>query len=72
MFSVALTVYRFHARDLHLVRGRHGKGRGAVPRVGRRADPGGCARPRPKPIIERQFEIEFLDAGVETFGFTVG
>ena len=27
---------------------------------------------QPTPIIERQFEIEFLDAGVETFAFTFG
>ena len=27
---------------------------------------------QPKPIAERQFEIEFLDSGVETFAFTFG
>ena len=27
---------------------------------------------QPKPIIDRTFEIEFLDAGVETFAFTFG
>jgi len=27
---------------------------------------------QPKPIAERQFEIEFLDAGVEAFAFTFG
>jgi thiol-disulfide isomerase/thioredoxin len=27
---------------------------------------------QPKPIADRQFEIEFLDAGVETFAFTFG
>ena len=27
---------------------------------------------QPKPIAERQFEIEFLDAGVQTFAFTFG
>ena len=27
---------------------------------------------KPKPIVDRQFEIEFLDAGVETFAFTFG
>jgi hypothetical protein len=26
----------------------------------------------PHPIVERQFEIEFLNAGVETFAFTFG
>jgi len=27
---------------------------------------------QPKPIVDRQFEIEFLDAGVEAFVFTFG
>ncbi|MGH9200011.1 MAG: hypothetical protein ACRD2A_02100 [Vicinamibacterales bacterium] len=27
---------------------------------------------QPHPIVDRQFEIEFLDAGVETFAFTFG
>ena len=27
---------------------------------------------RPKPIVDRQVEIEFLDSGVETFAFTFG
>jgi hypothetical protein len=27
---------------------------------------------QPKPIADRQVEIEFLDAGVETFAFTFG
>ncbi len=27
---------------------------------------------QPKPIVDRRFEIEFLDAGVETFAFTFG
>ena len=27
---------------------------------------------QPKPIVDRQFEIEFLDAGVETFAVTFG
>jgi len=27
---------------------------------------------QPNPIVDRQFEIEFLDAGVETFAFTFG
>ena len=26
----------------------------------------------PMPIVDRHFEIEFLDAGVETFAFTFG
>ena len=27
---------------------------------------------QPKPIVDRQLEIEFLDAGVEAFAFTFG
>ena len=27
---------------------------------------------QPGPIVDRQFEIEFLDAGVEAFSFTYG
>ena len=27
---------------------------------------------QPKPIVDRRFEVEFLDAGVETFAFTFG
>ena len=27
---------------------------------------------QPEPIVDRQFEIEFLDAGVEAFDFTFG
>ena len=27
---------------------------------------------QPKPIVDRQFEIEFLDSGVGTFVFTFG
>jgi hypothetical protein len=27
---------------------------------------------QPKPIVDRTFEMEFLDAGVETFAFTFG
>jgi hypothetical protein len=27
---------------------------------------------QPKPIVDRQFEIEFLDDGVETYVSTVG
>jgi hypothetical protein len=26
----------------------------------------------PKPIVDRQFEIQFLDAGVEAYVFTFG
>jgi hypothetical protein len=27
---------------------------------------------QPKPIVDRQFEIEFLDSGVQAFAFTFG
>jgi hypothetical protein len=27
---------------------------------------------QPQPIVDRQFEIEFLDSGVATFAFTFG
>jgi hypothetical protein len=27
---------------------------------------------QPKPIVDRQFQIEFLDGGVETLAFTFG
>jgi hypothetical protein len=27
---------------------------------------------QPKPIVDRQFEIEFFDPGVEVFAFTFG
>ena len=27
---------------------------------------------QPKPVVDRSFEIEFLDSGVETFAFTFG
>jgi Thioredoxin like C-terminal domain len=27
---------------------------------------------QPKPIVDRQFDIEFLDSGVEAFSFTFG
>jgi len=27
---------------------------------------------QPKPIVDRQFEIEFLDSGMEAFAFTFG
>jgi thiol-disulfide isomerase/thioredoxin len=86
-------VYRFHARDLHLVMGppRQGvpvrfrvsmDGQPPGPAHGLDVDDGGngtVVEPRlyqlirqPTPIVDRQFEIEFLDAGVETFAFTFG
>jgi thiol-disulfide isomerase/thioredoxin len=67
--------YRFHARDLHLVMGpaepgtpvRFERGEGTVTeqrlyQLVRQS----------QPIRDRQFEIEFLEAGVEAFAFTFG
>jgi hypothetical protein len=86
-------VYRFHARDLHLVMGPTTRGTSVRFRVFIDGRPPGEAfgsdvddqgngtviEPRlyqlirqPKPIADRQFEIEFLDAGVEAFAFTFG
>jgi thiol-disulfide isomerase/thioredoxin len=86
-------VYRFHARDVHLVMGPP---RSASPvrfRVTIDGQPPGAARGldvdeggngtaseqrlyqlirQPKPIVDRKFAIEFLDAGVEAFSFTFG
>jgi thiol-disulfide isomerase/thioredoxin len=86
-------VYRFHARDLHLVMGPP-RQRNSVrfrvsidaqapgPAHGLDVDDGGngtVVEPRlyqlirqPTPIVDRQVEIEFLDAGVEAFAFTFG
>jgi thiol-disulfide isomerase/thioredoxin len=86
-------VYRFHARDLHLVMGP--AARGAVVRFrvlvdgkapaaahGIDIDAQGNGRVteqrlyqlirQPQPVVDRQFEIEFLDPGVEAFAFTFG
>jgi thiol-disulfide isomerase/thioredoxin len=86
-------VYRFHARDLHLVMGPSAPGTSARFRVlidGRPPENahgvdvddrgnGTVTEPRmyqlirqPAPIVDRQFEIEFLDSGVEAFSFTFG
>jgi thiol-disulfide isomerase/thioredoxin len=86
-------VYRFHARDLHLVMGPPRQGNSVRFRVSLDGQPPGPAHGvdvdaggngmaleqrlyqlirQPKPIVDRQFEIEFLDAGVETFAFTFG
>jgi thiol-disulfide isomerase/thioredoxin len=86
-------VYRFHARDLHLVMGSGERGApvrfrvridGQPPGVGHGLDindngDGTVTEPRlyqlirqAPPITDRQFEIEFLDPGVETYAFTFG
>src|ERR1700689_1594696 len=84
-------VYRFYARDLHLVMGATAPGGSVRYRVLIDGKPPGASHgldvdsqgngtvtgPRlyqlirqPKPIVERQFEIEFLDPGVQVFSFT--
>ena len=86
-------VYRFHARDLHLVMGPAAKGASVRFRVRIDAQPPGPAHGtdvddqgngrvteqrlyqlirQPRPIADRQFEIEFLDPSVEAFAFTFG
>ena len=86
-------VYRFHARDLHLVMGPPQQGVSVRFRVAIDGQPPGSAHGsdvdeggkgtvveqrlyqlirQPKPIVDRQFDIVFLDAGVETFAFTFG
>jgi thiol-disulfide isomerase/thioredoxin len=86
-------VYRFHARDLHLVlapatRNKSVRFRvlldGQPPGVGHGSDideqgNGTVAEPRmyqlirqPTPVLDRLFEIEFLDSGVGAFSFTFG
>jgi thiol-disulfide isomerase/thioredoxin len=86
-------VYRFHARDLHLVMGPAASGTSVRFRVLIDGHPPGAAHGldiddqgygrvteqrlyqlirQPKPIVDRLFEIEFLDSGVEAFAFTFG
>jgi thioredoxin family protein len=86
-------IYRFHARDLHLVMGPAASGPSVRFRVlidgvapgnayGVDVDNQGNGTimqarmyqliRQPFPIIDRQFEIEFLDSGVEAFSFTFG
>ena len=86
-------VYRFHARDLHLVMGPVARGTSVHFRVLIDGQPPGAAHGldvdgrgngtvaeqrlyqlirQPKPFADRQFEIEFLGAGVEAFAFTFG
>jgi thiol-disulfide isomerase/thioredoxin len=86
-------VFRFHARDLHLVMGPAERGTSVRFRVLIDRQPpsashgidvdeqgnGTATQQRlyqlirqPQPIADRQFEIEFLDAGVEACAFTFG
>ena len=86
-------VYRFHARDLHLVMGPAAPGTSVRFRVLVDGQPPGAAHGtdvdeqgygtvteqrlyqlirQPEPIVDRLFEIEFLDSGVEAFAFTFG
>jgi hypothetical protein len=86
-------LYRFHARDLHLVMGPAVRGTavrfrvridGQAPGAAHGIDideqgNGTVTEPRlyqllrqPSPIPDRQFEIEFIDSGVEVFSFTFG
>jgi len=86
-------IYRFHARDVHLVMGPPRPAASVRFRVAMDGQPPGSAHGadvdaggngavveqrlyqlirQPKPIVDRQFEIEFLDAGVETFAVTFG
>jgi thiol-disulfide isomerase/thioredoxin len=86
-------VYRFHARDLHLVMGPAARGTSVRFRVLIDGQPPGAAHGidvddqgngtvteqrlyqlirQPKPIADRQFEIEFLDSGVQAYAFTFG
>jgi thiol-disulfide isomerase/thioredoxin len=86
-------LYRFHARDLHLVMGPAVRGNSVPFRVLIDGQSPGMAHGidvddqgngmvtqqrmyqlirQPKPIADRQFEIEFLDVGAEAFVFTFG
>ena len=86
-------VYRFHARDLHLVMGPATPGTAVRFRVLIDGKPPGAAHGgdideqgngtvtvqrlyqlirQPAPIVDRQFEIEFIDPAVEVFAFTFG
>ena len=86
-------VYRFHARDLHLVMGPATPGTAVRFRVLIGGKPPGAAHGidvdeqgngtvteqrlfqlirQPKPVVDRQFEIEFVGLGIEAFAFTFG
>ena len=86
-------LYRFHARDLHLVMGPAGKGQPVRFRVLLDGRPPGPAHGtdvdaegrgllvehrlyqlirQPRPVVDRQFEIEFLEPGADVYAFTFG
>jgi thiol-disulfide isomerase/thioredoxin len=86
-------VFKFHARDLHIVMGPATHGTSIPYRVTIDGRPPGAAHGidtdaegrgtvdaqrmyqlirQPQPIGDRQFEIEFLEPGVEIFVFTFG
>jgi thiol-disulfide isomerase/thioredoxin len=86
-------VYRFHARDLHLVMGPATRGTSVRFRIFIDGQPPGAAHGidvddrgygtvteqrlyqllrQTGPIMDRQFEIEFLDSGAQAFSFTFG
>jgi hypothetical protein len=86
-------VYRFHARDLHLVMGPVERGTSVRFRVRLDGRPPGVAHGadvddrgdgtvtgqrlyqlirQPGPVMDRQFEIQFLDPGVQALVFTFG
>jgi thiol-disulfide isomerase/thioredoxin len=86
-------VYRFHARDLHMVMGPAAPGASVRFRVRIDGEPPGATHGvdvdeqgygtvteqrlyqlirQPKPIVDRQFEIEFLAPGAEAFAFSFG
>jgi thiol-disulfide isomerase/thioredoxin len=86
-------VYRFHARDLHLIMGPAVTGKAVKFRVLIDGNPPGSAHGldidsngngivtgqrmyqlirQQAPIADREFQIEFLDPGVELFDFTFG
>jgi thiol-disulfide isomerase/thioredoxin len=86
-------VYRFHARDLHLILAPAARDKSVRFRVLIDGQPPGAAHgldvdeqgngtvaePRlyqlirqPGPVVDRQFDIEFLDPGVEAYSFTFG
>ncbi|HYG06394.1 MAG TPA: redoxin domain-containing protein [Stenotrophomonas sp.] len=89
----ARIVYRFHARDLHLVLAPAAGNTPVRFRVTLNGGPPGAAHGadldaqgngvltearmyqlirQPQPIVDRQFEIEFIDPGAQAFAFTFG